>query len=74
MEWQPISTAPRDGTWVDLWIFAGRTRQRRVPDCLFSNNRWVNDAGDVIGVQYWPGAVITHWMPRPTPPEDASDD
>lgn len=52
-EWQPIETAPRDGTWVLCWG----------PDCEHGiawfppNPCWAE----------YP--EYTHWMPLPEPPE-----
>lgn len=55
--WQPIETAPRDGTPVDLWHKSGG----RIPETWW-------DAED----QCWSCAMddtdMTHWMPMPSPP------
>ena len=65
--WQPIETAPKDGTPVDLWRGGERlTNMRRVeiaPDNVFyepaeSGYSCVRDA--------------THWAPLPSAPKDAS--
>jgi len=65
--WQPIETAPKDGTVVDFWHSGGF----RVPD-----NRWVQEWGfwehedSAFGHIY--GIImddITHWMPRPGSPK-----
>lgn len=71
--WQPIATALKDGTKIDLWAktwlaYADKFEAMRFPDCYWSegdqmSNRpayWVNFSDD-----YYP----THWMPRPAPPE-----
>jgi hypothetical protein len=55
MSWQPISTAPRDGTPVDLWHKHGfrETEVWWADDCWSSCNE--DDA-------------YTHWMPLPPHP------
>ena len=63
MEWQPIETAPQDGTTVLACCQGMRWHQ-----VLF----WMDDAGDdwtsewmnMAGKSYSP----THWMPLPEPP------
>jgi len=77
-EWQPIETAPKDGTEIDLWVSVGV----RVADC-----RWGKPSGANWGDRYGcdqdlPAQWVTrhgfaldrrngpptHWMPHPTPP------
>jgi hypothetical protein len=58
--WQPIATAPRDGTPVDLLHKCGER---------FTDEWWVEDDGDA----FWCGSLLpdsefTHWMPIPPPP------
>lgn len=74
-EWQPIETAPKDGTVIDLW---SRRFEKRSVDC-----RWVvenRQLGTHCVMDGWksPGmdrhtclnpAQFTHWMPLPTPPK-----
>lgn len=62
MDWQPIETAPRDGTQIlivsryrQLGIMIGRWAER--------NGRWA--FAEVVGRNVDP----THWMPLPPPPE-----
>jgi len=67
LDWQPIATAPKDGTAV-LGYFPGRrgyvARQDVVPI------HWSGWGGgvweDVNGGK--PSAEPTHWMPLPDPP------
>ena len=32
MSWQPIETAPQDGTVIDLWVDYGNDGGQRIPD------------------------------------------
>jgi hypothetical protein len=68
--WQPIETAPRDGTPVDLWS----TSRGRLINCVFSRAQkppgwfWIDDweTGPVKHTQRVMDA--THWMYPPEPP------
>jgi hypothetical protein len=72
-EWQPIETAPKDGTNIDLWAKRWRSDNdgffyRRFPECYWSNgdsmtNRHAN------WVHLEEGWYPTHWMPEPEPPK-----
>lgn len=66
--WQPIKTAPKDGTEIDVW---NSTTHDRIPNVLFSklSDNWCDDTG------FWATEEdfykhITHWMPIPKPPEN----
>lgn len=76
--WQPIETAPKDGTLIDLWAYCENHNdwERR------ANCRWETMA-DFLGNEFdgWYGlnngrwwscnfVNPTHWMPIPDPPED----
>ena len=63
--WQDISTAPRDGTVVDLW----RGPRNGYPGHMAREAKWVD------GRWWWNSNKyhelddkITHWMPIPPPP------
>lgn len=65
MEWQPIETAPKDGTAIigawDSKIFENRWFIHPV---IFENGIWIH---------YWDQdedhvLYPTHWMPLPEPP------
>lgn len=61
--WQPIETAPKDGTpiygiWLDGKWTGGQMRWNDMWE-----DAWVHDTGDHI-------CHPTHWMPLPEPPED----
>lgn len=69
-EWQPIETAPKDGTEILVWAKEGRRCARWVP----GNHRhkqgwadWIEDADE----DYLSEIVYLHptdWMPLPDPP------
>ena len=71
-EWQPIETAPDDGTLVlvssreGIWISA-RKKGRRTADGY----------GPFDGCDWYMGdsrsAAPTHWMPLPKPPETGDE-
>ena len=73
-DWQPIETAPKDGSWVDLWD---------AWDKCASQSRWDEDRAGWWHLYEafatgWEGATfqegmdshITHWAPRPKGPVD----
>lgn len=72
--WEPIKTAPRDGTKVDLWMkidaspmSMGWSDEFRVPEAWFEVDRWFHyrerGAKSELLTRY-----ITHWMPLHDPP------
>lgn len=68
--WQPIETAPKDGTPADVWCVnhsAITTGAGRVPECHFFDGRWhrYTDDGGTEEVHN-----ATHWRPPPSPPTD----
>jgi hypothetical protein len=68
--WQPINTAPTDGTFVDLWMVGPLNTGARRADCWFKNGKWLTDyfdRGD-DGPEFYIGDVPTHWMPLPGAP------
>ena len=58
MGWQPIETAPKDGTRVLLWIEPVKIAM----PFAWQDGRWMGD--DYPLNMAWP----THWMPLPEPP------
>lgn len=75
-EWQPIETAPRDGTVVSL-KFIWNNQELQAPTLAkWSTDKtrnggpgaiadgWVGADGNPFVIQYDP----THWMPLPEPP------
>jgi len=83
MEWQPIETAPKDGTEV-IACFSNNYGFQENPTtygpwtCAFRNGKWMASWGDraVIYSESWAGTEYqeaeidpTHWMPLPSPPK-----
>ena len=66
MEWQPIKTAPKDGTlflaWEAHYPYANVARwfQGRV--------YWLAEELQLAYTGSWSGHPPTHWMPLPDPP------
>lgn len=58
--WQPIETAPRDGTWVLTWGSDGHGMAKCFPVPDIQPTGW--------------GPDITHWQPLPAPPPAAKTD
>jgi hypothetical protein len=66
--WQPIETAPRDGTLILVGRFVKKCPHGRAG--RVEVDRW-RDGKPYLGFgrfnpHYWPA---THWMPLPEPPE-----
>lgn len=77
-EWQPIETAPKDGTPILIWI---RDRLYEAMWCehRFKPSSYIGEDADEDG--WWgirwaeidsygvsPDEMPTHWMPLPNPP------
>jgi hypothetical protein len=67
-EWQPIETAPKDGTWILLW-WGDRTVEGHWLDNSHTQFPW---AGWKLRsmVVHNPAHKPTHWMPLPDPPAE----
>ena len=66
--WQPISTAPKDGTPVDLWhpLWGGQRIPNMKREDLGNGNVFYSPvAGGPCCVR-----DATHWMPIPGAPEE----
>jgi hypothetical protein len=57
MNWQPIETAPKDGTDVLLWCGWAITG-------LYHDGQWRTEDKRA------PIYMATHWIPLPEPPEE----
>ena len=67
--WQPIATAPRDGTVIDLW-FAGHWN-KRMCEFAWRLEYWYSEYKIVA---YNDSRVITHWRPLPAGPKETGDE
>jgi hypothetical protein len=69
MNWQPIATAPRDGTPVDLWVKATGC-EFRITDFKWRGNQWVGLTSDEPISWHFGnvGMEVTHWMQPPSKP------
>lgn len=73
MDWQPIDTAPKDGTPLLLTIVGAVLEPDEDTHCdigrwdrdFTGKENWCMNRGD-----FWPGA--THWLPIPAAPQLAT--
>ena len=80
MKWEPIETAPRDATAVDVWSGGRRIPNARwmTPVCHVEEYKaWCMEEhepdgrfGSVNVVYVEIGSQPTHWLPIPGPPEE----
>jgi hypothetical protein len=61
MEWQDISTAPKDGIYILAARYDGFVK---VVKFCPHHNLWRQENGN-----YWGTNAPTHWMPLPPPPK-----
>ena len=76
-EWQPIESAPKDGTWLlginnrgnQAVIIWAEDAVNWIGEGLSSG--WIHPFSDMRLSPFWNGACgsePTHWMPLPSPP------
>ena len=69
-QWQPIETAPKDCTHIDIFCRA----YGRLTDCHYALDTWWRNTytSEINGDQLERLDDIepTHWMPVPTPPKE----
>lgn len=82
LEWQPIESAPRDGTHILLFgIWAGEiSGVSKSP--VIDIGIWTGGTSDFPGDDWWSLPTgdayacwmrATHWMPLPKPPKDETN-
>lgn len=72
-EWQPIDSAPKDGTRIDLWWIWWRADTdeflgRRLPDCYWTSAAGVHERWACEWSSIPSNSRPTYWMPRPDGP------
>ncbi|MDQ0506001.1 hypothetical protein QOZ94_002805 [Xanthobacter agilis] len=72
--WQPIATAPKDGTTVLLWAVSRVVPGRWSEETYAKRPRplWVTLSGahGLLGISWDRDNQPTHWMPLPSPPAE----
>lgn len=77
-EWQPIETAPKDGSLVDVWLGNAEVDEvefycdrgtRRATGWHYRNGKFRPHMGLGLPVVT---VTPTHWMPLPAPPSGAA--
>jgi len=70
--WQPIETAPKDGTKIDLWgrnLLTWDKRGERIVNVAWGRvTNWLGREGDDWQTGRGEDFQPTHWMPLPDPP------
>lgn len=68
-KWQPIETAPRDGTWVLCYS------EGVISHAFWESNEFDGDCHWGGKDWYYPKwSQPTHWMPAPAPPEGTEEE
>lgn len=67
-EWQPIETAPKDGTWIAVISREGGMDFKPVTAC-FCKGLWMEVDHVLDGKVDYDVWNVTHWMPLPEPPK-----
>ena len=69
-QWQPIETAPKDGTLIFVW-YEHPVNKYAVFDIKIKLANWIIDLHEwqVADVGGNVPPILTHWMPLPHPPD-----
>lgn len=65
-QWQPIETAPKDGTGISIKLTDGSVLQNVIPQS--DGDYWWNGVQEL----FIPEFKVTHWMPLPTRPDEVT--
>ncbi len=70
-EWQPIETAPKDGTLIEIREKSGRVQIAQWGEPGYNEpNWWVQLTQGGFSMNEYPTINVTHWRPLPAPPKD----
>ncbi|MET3929522.1 hypothetical protein ABIE51_001409 [Lysobacter sp. OAE881] len=67
--WQPIETAPKDGTTI---IIAYSLGGQHVETAWWDGEGWAYNWHEYDGTSYVKD--VTHWQPLPAPPKDSANE
>jgi len=67
-DWQPIETAPKDGTRILAYGLCGFLSQPGIATVTWSGKFWVCDPNEATEYDY-EECELTHWMNLPEPPK-----
>jgi len=67
-EWQPIETAPKDGTRILAYGFCGYEDVAGIATVKWHRGSWVCDPNEATEYDY-EECELTHWMNLPEPPK-----
>ena len=78
MEWQPIETAPKDGSNILLWEGSSTTPfigywfpgENHLKARWTANSEHYDTDGNACVIDRISSEYVTHWMPLPKPPEE----
>lgn len=74
-QWQPIATAPKDGTVVDLYFPINDWEDEmiygygRMTEWSYEDGKWGSAAGGLSRLVTATDKQPSHWMPIPNPPK-----
>tara|TARA_Y100000310_G_scaffold63233_1_gene58530 strand:- start:2296 stop:2508 length:213 start_codon:yes stop_codon:yes gene_type:complete len=69
MKWQPIDTAPKDGTEILVYGRSKKERWQMFTVVFWQYNCWTLTETGGYAEDSDPSLDPTHWMPLPDPPE-----
>lgn len=72
-KWQPIETAPKDGTWIMIYEPYGGGQNVDLTHWIASWGDYGHDEGWIDQDDALVTRNPTHWQPLPTPPEGQSE-